>query len=96
MACSVDETRPSATYSIPVGNGIKKETETFTYSATDTIRTLHDWIDERMGIPPAQQKVFVHYLRQGRKEIPNGSDQPLTQYLADASKIEVWLKSRNS
>jgi hypothetical protein len=96
MSNPVDAVCSVSAYSIPVGTAVKKEAESFTYTATSTIKTLHAWIYERMGIPPEQQKIFVYYLHQGRKEIPNSPDQPLTQYLADASRIEVFLKQRGS
>ena len=68
----------------------------FSYSATDTIRSLNEWIQQHMGIPSAKQR--IHSIPRGYFhpiiELKNNSNELLINRLKNAASINVALKKQ--
>ena len=84
------------TYSITVAT--IKYSESYSYSATDTVKKLKEKIFENEGLPEDQQRLIVQYGWRtwwARVEISDLGEDLLINHLRTASRIDLYIKLRN-
>lgn len=86
------------TYSITVVTVVKTKSN-YLYSSEDTVQNLKEKIAAEEGIPTHQQRLYVQYGWRkcwAQIEISENTTDLLINYLRTASRINLYIKLKNT